>query len=56
MFKTAKEWPRLQRTQERPSWLRVDFDRWKSESSEEEDEKEKEQSKKLVSLLGRSNV
>eukprot|EP00731_Ephydatia_muelleri_P016728 Em0009g1152a len=44
--KEAKEWPRLQSAKVRPSWLRVDFDRWKSDSSGEEEEDEK--SKKSV--------
>ena len=51
VFAIAKEWPRLQSAKVRPSWLRVDFDRWKSDSSGEEEEDEK--SKKSVSWGGR---
>ena len=47
---TAKEWPRLQSSKVRPSWLRVDFDRWENNSSGEEEE-EDEKSKKSVSWV-----
>ena len=31
-----KVWPRLQTSQERPHWLRVDFDHWEELSDNEE--------------------
>ena len=34
-------WPRLTRDDPKPAWLRIDFDKWKSEDeSDEEDEEE----------------
>lgn len=46
MKKEAKEWPRLQLAKVRPPWLRLDFDRWNTGSSEEEVDEEK--AKKLL--------
>ena len=34
------EWPRLQSSQEKPHWLRVDFDHWEDLSDDEEEEDE----------------
>ena len=31
-----QEWPRLLKSKEKPGWLRIDFDKWKIEESEEE--------------------
>ena len=36
------EWPRLQSSQEKPHWLRVDFDHWEDLSDDEEGEGEEE--------------
>lgn len=33
-------WPRLTRDDPKPAWLRIDFDKWKSEDDSEEDEEE----------------
>lgn len=34
----SEEWPRLLKQEKKPVWLRVDFDKWKVEDSEEEKE------------------
>lgn len=42
LYCTVNEWPRLQSSQEKPHWLRVDFEHWEdlSNGSGEEEERE----------------
>ena len=45
---TVREWPRLHSSQERPHWLRVDFDHWEELSDGEEGEEDGEGGEKAL--------
>ena len=49
MLPIASIWPRLQSSQEKPPWLRVDFDHWEDLSDNGEDGEEEEDEKEPMS-------
>ncbi|XP_073244120.1 very-long-chain (3R)-3-hydroxyacyl-CoA dehydratase-like isoform X2 [Porites lutea] len=49
-------WPRLIVDEQKPAWLKVNFDRWQSEDASESEKEEEEQKAKLEDLLAQSKA
>lgn len=49
-------WPRLIVDEQKPAWLKVNFDRWQSEDASESEKEEEEQKAKLEDLLAQSKT